>query len=257
MQPDTILGMRTKLGLLLGLAVSLASAACGDGMNNPPAGDKAYAEGTLGNGGFLFSCGDGAACLPYAGEAKKFPTMIASGSTFELRFVAKGDQGATIWVDDRKFEGITVDGVMPYVSRGIDGLTAVKPGYGTVFAQDNAGTIVDYVTVRIVKPDALVVYDAELENEKQPQRTEKIELKVGATRSFRVVGEVGRTASTGGTMVAGSIRTSWLSQDNSVVRIDGYTEGLATLRGNAVGITKVAITGAGLTDTLVDVEVSE
>ena len=101
------------------LVVSLAGCQA-----NPGAGSSAYKEGEVGNGDFLFACDDGVACLPYSGDATRFPSQIATGSTFGVRFVAKGDEGAIITGGESEYQGVTTQPVPPYVGKGPEGFAA-------------------------------------------------------------------------------------------------------------------------------------
>ena len=237
---------------LLGAVLLTLSAVAGCS-GNPSPGSPAYKEGELGNGDFLFACDDGVACLPYSGDAKRFPEQIATGSTFSVRFVANGSQGASsITINDKKYEGITAQAVAPYVGKGPDGFAALKPGYGTVVARDNRGTVIDYVTLTIVEPDGLVVYDANYDASrgKDPPRIQAMNLKVDDAPSYRVVAERKLRA------VAGSIPVEWEVDDSNVVQIESYTGNAVNLRAKGVGKTKARAKGAALVKEI-DVEVTE
>jgi len=222
------------------------------GCNNPPAGSAAYKEGELGNGDFLFACDDGAACLPYSGDAERFPSQIATGSNFDVRFVSKGQQGSIITINDKRYEGIVAQPVEPYVGKGPDGFTAKKPGYGTIIVRDSKGTVIDYVTLKSVQPSDLIVYEAgyDVSQGKEPPRVQAINLKVDATPSYRVVAEYGAEPA------AGSIPVKWESNDDTVVEIESYSRGVVNLRAKGVGKTKVRASGAAL-EKEIDVEVTQ
>ena len=132
---------------IIALAIG-ALVGCSD---NPRAGDPAYKEGELGNGDFLFACDDGAACLPYSGDASRFPDQIATGSNFDVRFVAKNQQGSAIVIKDKRYEGIVAQPVGPFVGKGPVGFAALKPGYGTIIVRDSKGTVypVSYTMVQL------------------------------------------------------------------------------------------------------------
>jgi hypothetical protein len=215
---------------------------------NPGPGSPAYKQGELGNGAFLFTCDDSVACDRWStNDAKDFPPQIATGSAFELRFVASGEQGVTFTTKE-KYPGVTSQPIGPYVSSGPDGFTALKPGYGTVVARDNTGVVIDYVTLKIVKPDALVVYAAEYKGT-NPPAVQALNLKLGARRSFRTVAEHKSFA------VAGSVQIRWESLDAAIVQVESYERGVVNVVAKKEGKTKLTAAGAALTKDL-DVEVT-
>ncbi|OJY25133.1 MAG: hypothetical protein BGO98_09040 [Myxococcales bacterium 68-20] len=232
--------------------VTLSIGALAGCSGNPTAGSEAYKEGELGNGDFLFACDDGLACLPYSGDAKRFPDAIASGATFDVRFVAKNQQGPVIVIKEKRYEGIKTVAIGPYVSQGPDGFAAVKPGYGTVMVRDSGGTVIDYVTLKIVKPDALIVYDANYDVAKGnvPPRIQALNLKVDQTPSYRVVAEYNLKA------VAGSIPVEWTSDASDVVVVESYSDRVVNLRAKGVGKTKIKADAGGLVKEI-DVEVTQ
>jgi hypothetical protein len=211
--------------------------ACG----NPPAGSPEYKQGALGNGGFLFQCGDSVACDRWSdGNAKDFPSQIATGSTFQLRFVAAQDQG-DLNADSQ--QGTTLRPLPPYVSSGPEGFTMLKPGLGTVIARNAAGSVIDYVTLRIVKPDALVVYAAEYKGDSPPP-IESLTLASSNRRSLRTVGQWNKQA------LAGSIHIEWTSSDDNVIGVESYTGGVVTLLAKKAGTATLTAAGAALTKTI-------
>ena len=246
----SVIGMKTKAAIAATIALSIGALAGRN--NNPGAGSAAYKEGELGNGDFLFACDDGAACLPYSGDASKFPTQIASGANFDVRFVAKKQQGTSITIDEKRYDGITTKAVGTYVSSGPEGFAAIKPGYGTILVEDSKGTVIDYVTLKIVKPDGLVVYDAnyDVAQGKEPPRVQTMKLKVEEQTSYRVVAEYKFEA------IAGAIPVGWESVDNDVVVVDSYTRGVVNLRAKGVGKTKLKARGASL-EKEIEVEVTK
>jgi hypothetical protein len=234
-------------GVLSCLALTaLAVVGCNGG--NPPEGSPAYKEGKLGNGSFLFKCDDSVACDRWStNSAKDFPTQIATGSNFSLRFVSDGKEGSTLTIDGRTYDGITLEAVGPYVSRGTNGFSALKPGYGTVMAKDASGRIIDYVQMTIVKPDGLVVYKADYKG-LTPTRLQAINMTVGQPQSFRTVAEFKQEA------IAGSVNVEWTSADSSIAQVESYTGGVVTIVAKAQGKTKLTATGAALSKDL-DLEV--
>src|SRR5690242_6291368 len=95
--------MRSNLwktsGPTVGLAAVVAALALGCTVGNPSAGSASYKQGELGNGAFLFKCDDTVACDFWSGAAKTFPEYVATGSNFQLRFVARSDQGTVVDVN--------------------------------------------------------------------------------------------------------------------------------------------------------------
>ena len=233
-------------------AVALAIGALAGCNGNPTAGNPAYKEGELGNGDFLFACDDGAACLPYSGDAARFPQQIATGSNFDVRFVANGQQGTELFIHNTRYEGIVAQPIGPFVSKGPDGFTANKPGYGTIIVQDSKGTVIDYVTLKIVQPNDLIVYDAnyDVSRGKEPPRVQAMNLKVDATQSYRVVAEYGAEPA------AGSIPVKWESRNDEVVQVESYSRGVVNLRAKGAGETEVVATGAAL-EKVIKVEVTQ
>jgi hypothetical protein len=254
--------MRDQLKKLAPFAVSAFAVVATVGCNStdPPEGSPARKAGSLGNVDFVFSCADtGAACLPYSGDAAKFPDRIATGSTFDVRVISKDQPSPSIIViNEHRYEGITIDGVSPYFGRGVDGLVAKQPGIGTLIVHDSAGTVIDFVPLTIVQPKTLLVYDANYNSTigKEPPRVSSAKLKVGDTQGYRVVGEADSTATSGGSAIAGSFPVEWTSSDDKIVSIDGYDGGVVNLRANAVGTVTLTADGAGIRKTL-EVEVTQ
>lgn len=216
---------------------ALLLAAC----STPGMGDPAYERGTLNNGGFLFSCDDSVACSRWNDNAKEFPTMITTGSNFDLTYVASEDQGDVLV--NPEYPGMTLEAVSPYMGQGPDGFAALRPGYGTVVAHDREGRVIDYVTLHIVKPDALVVYDAAYKG-LDPVPIDALTLVAEDRKQFRTVGETNHEAS------AGSIRVEWVSDDPAVVKVESYKSGVVTLRAVAAGKATITASGAALEKTI-------
>jgi hypothetical protein len=238
-----------RRGAVIAVALLAASAtAC----TNPVPGSDAYKEGELGNGSFLFACDDGLACLPYSGDAQKFPKAIATGATFDVRFVAKNQQGSIIIINDHTYEGVRTSGLGPYVSDGATGgFVAEQPGFGTIFARDSHNTIIDYVTINIVKPDSLVVYDANtgVSFAKDPPRIQSVSMAVEDRKSFRVV------AARTNEPVAGSIPVEWSSDHPEYVEIESYTSHVATVHAKQAGTATLTAKGGGTLEKTINVEV--
>jgi hypothetical protein len=247
----SIRGKGLKATMVAAMALSFACMALSGCNDNPAPGSTAYKEGELGNGDFLFACDDGVACLPYSGDAKKFPTAIASGATFDVRFVAKNQQGTSITIDEKRYDGITTVGLAPYVSSGPSGFSASKPGFGTILVRDSGGTVIDYVTLKFVKPDTLVVYDAayDVGRGKEPPAIQALNLKVDDASSYRVVAQYNRES------IAGSIPVEWESESPDIVEVESYTRGVVNLRAKGAGKTTLVANGGGLAKTI-NVEVT-
>jgi hypothetical protein len=221
-----------------GLVSVLGLAAC----STPAPGSTAYKQGTLGNGGFLFQCDDSVACDRWStNNAKDFPTQIATGSTFHLTFVASQDQGDVF--SGNAYPGSTLNAVAPYVSSGPDGFTMVKPGYGAVVVRQPDGAVIDYVTLKILKPDALVVYAAEYKGDNPPP-VDSLSLKVNDRKSFRTVGQKDKSA------LAGSIRVEWTSADPNLLTVESYAGGVVNIVAKAAGTTTLTAAGAALTKAI-------
>jgi len=228
------------------LLASLLLAACSASAST---GDPAYKTGALGNGAFLFSCDDSVACAKWNDNAKEFPTLFTTGSTFRLTLVANVDPGSPyVAIGSTANPGVTLEAVGPYVGSGLDGFAALQPGYGTVVAHDRDGKVIDYVPLHIVVPDALVVYDAAYTGD-HPPSVDALSLQNGDRPSYRTVGEVASEAS------AGSIRVAWTAADPTTLAIESYTDGVVTLHALRHGTTTLTAVGAALTKTItVDVQ---
>jgi hypothetical protein len=235
---------------LFGVVLScVALAGCNSG--NPEQGSPAYREGKLGNGSFLFRCDDSVACDRWStNSAKDFPTRIATGSTFNLRFVVDGKEGGTLDINGTTYTGITLEPVRPYVSSGPNGLSAIQPGYGTVLAKDASGHIIDYVTLMIVQPDSLVVYKADYKGSAPPP-VQAIRMTVGERQSFRTVAQYKLEA------IAGSIQVGWNPLDRAVADVESYTKGVVTIVAKSEGKTTLAVQGAALPEGNIAVEVTK
>lgn len=230
-------------------SIVLSAFALGGCSGNPSAGSPAYKEGKLGNGSFLFKCDDSVACDRWSTDsAKDFPTQIATGSNFNLRFVADGQEGGSLDIDGKTYEGVTLEPLSPYVSKGPDGFSAIKPGYGTVVAKDATGRIIDYVNLKIVLPDGIVVYKSDYKGT-DPPRVQAINMSVGQTQSFRTVAEYKLEA------IAGSVRIKWESADPTIAQVESYTKGVVNIVAKGGGKTKLTAVGAALTKEI-DVQVN-
>jgi hypothetical protein len=248
------LRMHTLARIVIAVA-ALGTVAC---TGNPDVGDQAYKQGSLGNGGFLFGCADGVACKPFSGDAKKFPTNgVAAGSTFGVRFVASSDQHSDVVVpaivnfdtDDTTYNGVTVGGLEPFFTEAPTsngGILASQVGAGTLMARKSDGTILDFISLRVVKAVKLVVYDA---SQTSPLDVTTLSLAKGGQKQLRVVGQ-----DVGTNNLAGSIQTAWSVDNTAVATVDHTDDGVATFAGVSTGTATATLTGGGLSRT-VSVEV--
>ncbi len=206
--------------------------------------DDGYKAGELGNGGFYFSCDDAVACTKYTDDASKFPSSVSLSSTFTVRFVPKRDSDLNISFNDGAPDrGITVQPVGELVSRGPKGLVALKSGYATLASRDAKGKLVDYVVVRIARPDALVVYSAD-ESRTDPPRVETVALEVGRRRAYRAFAQEKKAD------LAGSLQVEWTSDNPSVVDVESTTGGKATIVARAPGTAHLLAAGGTFTQSI-------
>jgi hypothetical protein len=210
--------------------------------------DSGYKPGELGNGGFYFSCDDAVACSRYSNDASKFPEAVSVGSTFAVRFVPKSDSAVSIHFNDSKPDrGITVESVSDvYVSRGPKGLAAVKTGYATLASRDSSGALIDYVVVRVAKPDALVVYAADDTTTTTPAHVETIALSAsaGERRSYRAFAQQNKSD------LAGSLALEWSSDNPAVAAVESTTDGKATIVAKSAGSATLSATGGTFTQKI-------
>ena len=224
--------------LALPLALALAAAALTVGCSSA---DPGYQPGQLGNGGYFFSCDDAVACSKYSGEALKFPKAVSLGSTFAVRFVPKTASGLDIHYNESAPDrGIITQPVGDYVSRGPSGLAAVKSGYATLASRDASGQLVDYVVMRIAKPDALIVYAADAVNV-DPPHVDRVDLVMGDRKTFRAFAQEKKQD------LAGSLQVEWKSSNASVVEVESTTGGKATIVARSVGTATLIATGGTFT----------
>ena len=238
---------------VVGTAI-VATAGCSFN-GNPGAGSPASKSGELGNGTFTFRCDDSVACDRWNNVATNFPTEVAADSHFELNFFHKNESTGIIDIrinEPPENRGLRIDPVAPYAKKDSTGKFEVaKSGVATFAARDGRGWIVDYVHVDVVKPDGLVVYDADFSNTKDdPPRIASINLGAGDRRSYRTVAEHEKRA------LAGAILVDWTSLDENVVAIESYAGGKVTIIAKGPGKTRIQAVGAGATEEI-DVEVAQ
>ena len=104
--------------------------------------------------------------------------------------------------------GITVEPVSEvYVSRGAKGLAAVKTGYATIASRDASGALVDYVVLRVAKPDALVVYSADDTRRARRLTSTAVSLSAGDRKTYRAFAQENKA------VLAGSLQIEWTSSN--------------------------------------------
>ncbi len=206
--------------------------------------DPGTKPGALGNGGFHFSCDDAVACGKYTDTAAKFPDAVALGSTFAVTFTPKSDSGLNIHFNDSAPDrGITVSPVgSVFVSSGVPGLVALKTGYATIASRDAAGQVVDYVVLRVAKPDALVVYSAD-QPATTPTPVDNVELSLsqGDRKTFRAFAQEKKAD------LAGALQLEWTSTMPAVAEVQSTTDGVATVVARSTGTAMLVATGGTFT----------
>lgn len=229
---------------VVGLAAAAVAfaAGCTGGERNPAPSSTSVQKGQLGNGGFTFRCDDSVACDRW-NNADNFPEAVALGSTFDLQFyLLDGTRGFSYLKDAES--GTTIESVGKYINRGASGFAAVEPGIATLAARDQKGWLVDYITVRIRKPDSLTIYDSEYKGE-DPIRIQRVTLpSKGSQKSLRVVAKAGVED------LAGMVTVEWTSEDDSVVAVEGYSKGKVTIVATGIGSTNLRAKGASLEQVL-------
>jgi hypothetical protein len=225
-------------------AAAFAAAALTLGCSLSNSGEK---PGELGNGGFYFSCDDATACAKYTDDASKFPEAVSVGSTFAVRFVPKTASGLNIHFNESAPDrGVTVAPISDvFISRGSKGLAAVKVGYATLASRDAAGQLVDYVVVRVAKPDALVIYSAD-ESRTNPPHVDAIDLSLSqnSRKSFRAFAQQNKAD------LAGSLQIEWTSSNSAVADIESTTDGKATIVARSAGSAMLVATGGTFTQQI-------
>jgi hypothetical protein len=233
------------------VAVAIAVTAVTAGCSSVDSEGTGYQPGELGNGGFYFSCDDAVSCAKYSNDASKFPKAVSLGSVFTVRYVPKLDtSGINIHFNDGATDrGITVQSLGPYLSQGPSGLAAVKTGYGTLASRDASGQLVDYVVVRIARPDALVVYAADDTDVDAPTPVSLVTLTRGEQRAFKAFAQENKQD------LAGSLQLEWTSSNSTVAEVASTTNGIAKLVAHSAGTATLTATGGTFTQQ-VPIEVS-
>src|SRR5688572_25643976 len=237
--------------LAVGATIAVCALAC-SGSGNPGPGSPSYKTGQLGNGGFTFRCDDSVACDRWSNSADKFPSKVATGSSFELNFFLRNDNGTiNIRIDEKpESRGVRIEPVKSHSDKDLNGKFAVtKAGVATFMARDEKGWLVDYITIEVAKPTGLVVYDASYKGS-SPPRVQSLNLKTQDRRSYRAVGEIGKEP------LAGSFNVEWAPVDDTIVDVETTTGGTVTIIAKAVGKTELVATGAGA-EQRIPVEVTQ
>jgi hypothetical protein len=214
-----------SLATLAALAALAALAGCQS--NGVPTGAQ-VATGQLGNGGFAFDCDDSVACDRYTNAAKSFPDAIALSSTFTIRYVPKSGGSST---------GVTVGAVgETFIAPGVNGLTALHTGYGTIVARNASGAVVEFASVPIYKPESLVIYDAAYTGT-SPVPITSVTLHVGEVRNLRALARAHTFD------LAGTLQYEWTSPSDGVLTLNQEATGKVTLSGATVGTTHLTVAG--------------
>ncbi len=198
--------------------------------------------GELGNGGFYFACTDAVSCTRYSDDADKFPKVVSVGSSFQVRFTPKSSTSlnasdSNINLTTGTDRGITISPVGEFISRGPNGLVAQKLGYGTITARDAAGQLIDFVNVRVAKPDALVVYDAAVAHGETPSRIEALTMSLSDSRQLRAFAQEKNS------VLAGSLAVEWSVEPKSGVVDIIDRDGEVTITPRAAGMAKLTASG--------------
>ena len=227
------------------LLTAFVAAVIAAGCSSVDPGTKA---GELGNGGFHFSCDDAVACGKYTDTAQKFPDAVALGSTFAVTFTPKaGSSGLDIHFNDSVADrGITVSPISDvFVTRGVKGLVALKSGYATLASRDASGQLVDYVVLRVARPDALVIYSAD-QPTTNPVAVSAVELSVSAAdqKMFRAFAQQNKAD------LAGSLQVEWTSTNTLVAEVVNATDAVATVVPRSAGSAMLVATGGTFTQQI-------
>ncbi|CAN5925172.1 hypothetical protein BH11MYX4_BH11MYX4_59940 [soil metagenome] len=210
--------------------------------------DSGYKAGELGNGGFYFACSDAVSCARYSDDAAKFPKAVSIGSSFQVRFVSKTSANDThiTFNEQAADRGITISPVGEFISRGPNGLVALKTGWATITSRDAAGQLVDFVNIHVAKPDALVVYDADrVHSGDTPDRVDALTLTLSASepRYLRAFAQEKNS------VLAGTLAVEWSRNPEAVVYLQD-NDGKVTVRARKPGTTTLTATGGTFTQQI-------
>lgn len=244
----------SKVGIAA-LVASLALAACTN--KDPASGTTAYKAGELGNGGFTFSCADtNTACLqPASADARTFPSGVAKGTTFRVRYVPNPGVKADINVelDDKSgsangsasgpTQGSLTAVGNKFLDKGPDGFVAKASGAGSIVARDASGALIEFTTIAIKDAARLQIYEAQVGTATSTAPSvQTISIPVSQQASFRIVAQDASKQNLGGSFPA-----DWKSGDDSIVTVDSQDHGVVNLVGRKAGTTTMTVSGLGLT----------
>ena len=195
-------------------------------------GSSEYGAGSLGNGGFAYTCDESVKCGE-SNSADPFPTTVSLGGKFTVRYVPRtSNQSDAV--------GITVGTVgTDYFTFAVgDALVAKTPGFGTLVARDRTGTVVDFQVLKIAKPTAIAVFakDVEILGDTSMSSSE--------TRLFRA------TARAGTDDLAGVLNYEWTVDKPDVIQVNPTGTGSVNITGRGPGSATLTVTGGTLTQTL-------
>lgn len=238
------------------IACAALAAACAAGCTPTDPTSSVQVEGELGNGGFLFLCDDSVQCSKSAGDVSRFPKAIAIGATFNVRYQLKTDPSLIKITLDRSSndQGITVQPATlasssasatkyQYISRGPSGFLGVQPGFATLVARDTKGTVVDYVTVKLQKPDAIAVYPV-VSKVDPPPRVTSLDLTTGENASLRAVAQKAKQD------LGGALQVDWTSDPPGLLSIAGQRGVTVTVTAKSTGTGTLTATAGGFTQTI-------
>ncbi len=218
-------------------------------------------EGELGNGGFLFLCDDSVQCEKTANDVSRFPSAVAQGATFNVRYVLKQDP-ATLQIrlnEYAKDRGITVQTVgsaagssapakYTYLSSGPSGFVGVTKGFATLVARDAAGSVVDYLTVSVQPPDAIAVYDF-ADVRALPAKLANDTISRGASKTYRAVAQKANAD------LGGALSVQWSTTDPTIASVDAVSGVKVTVTAKKAGKTRLTALG-GSFERAVEIEVT-
>jgi hypothetical protein len=123
---------------------------------------------------------------------------------------------------------------------------ALKLGYGTVAARDAAGQLVDFVNIRVAKPDALVIYDAAVAHGETPSRIDSLTIKLGQQDSRQLKA----FAQEKNSVLAGSLAVQWSVEPKTGIVDLLDSEGEVTVTPRAAGTAKLTASGGTFTQEI-------
>lgn len=198
--------MRIPL-VAVGLAGLAATVACGSSMD----GSKV---GNLGRGSFKYTCisddGDDSTCPLGATKTRSFdfPAVIAVGGAFKMTYDANSDVQTQLGnpiLKPASPDFLSDDAPEVFVAR--------RPGRVAIVARSSAnGKAADYTYVRIAQPLTLKM--------KQTDNTERSTLTVASGQTFSLHAEAYADHDL---RLAGTVSYDWVSDDKSVVALNGVT----------------------------------